>query len=91
MPFDDPCFATKSGGGPNTPVTSCTQPVLFLHVSSSKSKQSFDRSSNSFIGNLFVSQLLIILSDWRGVFHDEGRVKVMQSVMKAYTVNKKQV
>jgi hypothetical protein len=70
-------------GGPNTTVTSCTKPVLLLHVSSSKSKQLFDRSSNSFSGNLSVSQLLIIVSDWRGVFHDEGRVKVMQSVMKA--------
>merc|ERR1711892_654020 len=47
------------------------------------STQLFARSnSSSSSRNLSVSQLLIIVSDGRGVFH-EGREKVLQSVMKA--------
>ena len=46
------------------------------------STQLFTRSSSSSSRNLSVSQLLIIVSDGRGVFH-EGREKVLQSVMKA--------
>eukprot|EP00092_Neocalanus_flemingeri_P022654 GFUD01024574.1.p1 GENE.GFUD01024574.1~~GFUD01024574.1.p1 ORF type:complete len:2240 (+),score=854.36 GFUD01024574.1:478-6720(+) len=46
------------------------------------STQLFNRSSSSSSRNLTVSQLLIIVSDGRGVFH-EGRDKVLQSVMKA--------
>jgi len=46
------------------------------------STQLFTRSSSSASRNLSVSQLLVIVSDGRGVFH-EGREKVLQSVMKA--------
>ena len=46
------------------------------------STQLFTSSSSSSSRNLSVSQLLIIVSDGRGVFH-EGREKVLQSVMKA--------
>ena len=46
------------------------------------SKQLFTRCNSSSCRNLSVRQLLIIVSDGRGVFH-EGREKVLQSVMKA--------
>ena len=46
------------------------------------SKQLFTRCNSSSCRNLSVRQLLIIVSDGRGVFH-EGREKVMQSMMKA--------
>ena len=46
------------------------------------SKQLFTRCNSSSCRNLYVRQLLIIVSDGRGVFH-EGREKVLQSVMKA--------
>merc|ERR1712130_1051197 len=46
------------------------------------STQLFTRNTGSAGRNLTVSQLLIIVSDGRGVFH-EGREKVMQAVMKA--------
>merc|ERR1712098_536364 len=46
------------------------------------STQLFTRNIGSAGRNLTVSQLLIIVSDGRGVFH-EGREKVMQAVMKA--------
>merc|ERR1712179_198968 len=46
------------------------------------STQLFTRTSSSASRNLSVSQLLVIVSDGRGVFH-EGREKVLQAVMKA--------
>merc|ERR1712142_640778 len=46
------------------------------------STQLFIKSSSSASRTLTVSQLLIIVSDGRGVFH-EGKEKVMQAVMKA--------
>jgi len=46
------------------------------------STQLFTRTSSSASRNLSISQLLIIVSDGRGVFH-EGREKVLQAVMKA--------
>jgi len=46
------------------------------------STQLFTRTGSSASRNLSVSQLLIIVSDGRGVFH-EGREKVLQAVMKA--------
>ena len=48
----------------------------------SLSTQLFTRRSSSSGRNLSVSQLIIIVSDGRGVFH-EGRKVVMQFVMKA--------
>ena len=44
--------------------------------------QVFRRQASSASRNLTVSQLLIIVSDGRGVFH-EGREKVMQAVLRA--------
>ena len=46
------------------------------------STQVFRSQSSSASRNLTVSQLLIIVSDGRGVFH-EGREKVMQTVLRA--------
>merc|ERR1712098_637234 len=46
------------------------------------STQLFMKSSSSASRNLTVSQLLIIVSDGRGVFH-EGKEKVMQAVRRA--------
>merc|ERR1719369_551738 len=46
------------------------------------STQLFTQSSSNSSRSLSVSQLLIIVSDGRGVFH-EGREKVLQSVMRA--------
>merc|ERR1712227_1157507 len=46
------------------------------------STQLFMKNSSSASRNLTVSQLLIIVSDGRGIFH-EGKEKVMQSVRRA--------
>ena len=46
------------------------------------STQLFMKSSSSAARNLTVSQLLVIVSDGRGVFH-EGKEKVMQAVRRA--------